>query len=286
MSRLERALRARRYRLESSFRLLTSSLRMLPRTLLIGAQKAGTTSLFEYIVQHPAVGRPRRKEVRFFHKHYGRGMKWYHSQFPIPIPGVTETIDASPGYLDHPHVPARTAHHLPDARFIVLLRDPVERAWSHYRHSLRLGAETLSFTEALSAEDERIEPLLERMEKEPTYYPEQWAQFTYRRKGRYAEHLERWFSHFDRRRFLILTSHEFRTSPEATMERVWRHLELPPHRASEYPRYNEGQAVQVSDPATGAAMTKLRNYFEPHDQRLEELLGRSLEWREARGSPG
>src|SRR5947209_1159841 len=139
--------------------------RALPDFLIIGAQKAGTTSLYRYLAAHPDIVASTRKEVHFFDINFWRGEWWYRSLFPLrrrlqrrpPLrnrPAITG--EASPYYLFHPFAPERAAQLLPDAKLIVLLRDPVERAWSHYRHEVANGRETMTFPDALAAEPARL----------------------------------------------------------------------------------------------------------------------------------
>ena len=125
----------------------TSRLRILPRYLIIGAQKSGTTTLYEYLNQHPAVARSFIQEVHFFDLNFARGLEWYRAHFPTYLRREYVrsrrrmeliTGEASAYYLFHPLVCARVRETLPDVRLIVVLRDPVERAWAHYRGTGRL----------------------------------------------------------------------------------------------------------------------------------------------------
>src|SRR5437763_1646364 len=125
---------------------MTAPVRLLPDFIILGAQRAGTTSLYEYIVDHPQVGAASKKEVHFFDRHYTEGVNWYRAHFP---PAVRRqrfenrtgkrflTGEASPYYLAHPMVPERIAAVAPDARFLILLRNPIDRALSHYYHNRR-----------------------------------------------------------------------------------------------------------------------------------------------------
>ncbi len=114
------------------YRRLTSGSRRLPDFIILGAQRAGTSSLYYYLSQHPQILPAVRKELHFFDDHYRRGLGWYRSQFPTRGARGTITGEATPYYLSHPHAPARIQRLLPQARLIVLLRNPVERAISHY----------------------------------------------------------------------------------------------------------------------------------------------------------
>src|SRR5436309_16134274 len=108
---------------------------MLPDFIVIGAQKSGTGSLYAYLNGHPDVAGARVKEVHYFDLHYHRGVDWYLDQFPDEAAARPRcTGEASPYYLFHPHAPRRAFDLVPDARLIALLRDPVDRAISHYHH--------------------------------------------------------------------------------------------------------------------------------------------------------
>lgn len=272
------AVKRGRRRMNRASRQLTQPLRMLPSTLIIGSQKAGTTSLYHYIAQHPLVHPPTRKEVRYFHRNYGRGMGWYRSHFPLRQLGLAQTLEASTGYFDNLWAPSRVATDLPRVRIIVLIREPVARAWSHYRHSIRLGVEHESFSRALALESRRLAPLLRRLESDPTFYSSELAHFSYQRRGRYSEHLQRWFRFFDRERFLVVMSDDLLVSPAKTMESVWEFLDLPVHESNKYLHFNAGSEPDSYHPSDLVARQELKEYFEPLNEQLEQLLGRSLEW--------
>jgi hypothetical protein len=135
----------------------TSPFRPLPDFLLLGAQKAGTTALYEYLRRHPQITGPSWKEVSFFDRHWARGESWYRGNFPNLARTRGKLVgEASPSYVLHPLAPQRVQELVPDARLIVLVRNPVDRAFSQYNHEVALGREPLPFEEALDAEDERL----------------------------------------------------------------------------------------------------------------------------------
>ncbi len=133
-------------RLRRRARLATAGARRLPDFLVIGAQRAGSTSLFAQLCAHPGVAAPSHKEIHYFDLQSFRGPRWYRSHFP-PVASSRGRItgEASPYYLFHPAVPARVAEALPEVRLIALLRDPVARAYSHYQLSVRDGHEHARF---------------------------------------------------------------------------------------------------------------------------------------------
>ena len=264
-------------RLRADYRELTGSLRGLPSTLVIGAQKAGTTSLFTYLVQHPDVLPPLSKEIHYFDLNYGRGVGWYRARFPYryQLRSAASSLDASPYYLAHPLVPARAAELLPDARLIALLRNPVDRAYSHYQHELRGGRESLSFADAVAQEPARLAGEEERLRQDPSYYSFNHHRYSYLRRGLYVQQLREWVRHFPRSRLLVLQSEWFFRDPAAATAAVQRFLGLRPHRLERYePAYqgNYGSGMPAG------LRADLASYFEPHNRELYEWLGEEYDW--------
>src|SRR5690348_836405 len=151
---------------EKVYRGLTSPVRLLPDFLVIGAQRGGTTSLYQYLQVHPFIEPATTKEVHFFDRRFHKGLAWYRGHFPTALEkyraehlrgGMFLTGEATPSYLFLPYIPKRVVRVLPHARFIVLLRNPVERAYSHYRHAVELGHEHLAFEEAIKNQAARID---------------------------------------------------------------------------------------------------------------------------------
>jgi hypothetical protein len=262
----------------------TAGLRLLPSYLIIGAQRAGTTSLHRYLVQHPAVRTMlRTKGVHFFDTNYGRGIDWYASRFPTRLYGwyvrrrhgaELRTGEASPYYVFHPQVPYRVARHLPDVKLILLLRDPVVRAYSQYQHEVSRGFETLGFEEAIRAEPERLAGEHERLLAEPFYNSFHHQHHSYLARGRYDEQLATWRSLFPDEQLLVLTSERFFAEPHRTFQRVLDFLELPPFTPAAYEVHNAHDYRQMG---SGVRSLLLEHYREPN-RRLYETLGEDLGW--------
>ncbi len=261
---------------------VTAAARPLPDFLIIGAQKAGTTALYAYLREHPAVAGPPWKEVSFFDRHFWRGAAWYRGHFPNTLylrrirsrAGVEPLVgEASPSYLFHPFAPARAAALLPEVRLIALVRNPIDRALSHYHHEVALGREPLSFEQALEQEDARMESELERL-RDPRYFSHAWWNFTYLSRGRYAEQLERWLELVPRERLLILPSEELLERPSETYKHVLDFLGAPAHELDAYPRIFVREYGEM-DPQT---RSRLREHYAEPNRRLYELLGRDLGW--------
>ena len=163
--------------------------RALPDAIIIGAQKCGTSSLHNYLTQHPGVIAPLRKEVHYFDDNYRRGERWYRAHFGrAGGPGIN--LDSSPYYLFHPLAAQRAHQLLPDARLIVMLRDPVRRAYSHYWHERDKRRESLSFADALDAEPLRIARDAQRLAQGEIDSSPDHRRYSYLARGRYAEQLE------------------------------------------------------------------------------------------------
>jgi Sulfotransferase domain len=271
------------------FRHATSRARILPSFIIIGAQRAGTTSLFDYLGRHPDVASPTAvaediawsKEIHFFDDRFTRGLDWYRALFPLAVHRRYArargrdlvAAEATPYYLFHPAVPARIASTLPDVRLIALLRDPIERAYSHYQLAHRKGREQLSFEEALAAEPERIaedEPHLD----DPTYRTRHHRHHSYLARGMYADQLERWFAHFPREQLLIIRSEDFLSRPAEIYADTLAFLGLRSWRLDHFEQRNRGSYAPI-DPALRA---RLEEHFAEPNARLERLLGRELGW--------
>jgi Sulfotransferase domain len=266
----------------------TAGLRTGPDFIIIGAKRGGTTSLYNYLLEHPSIrplfpGRQHIKGVHYYDSNYARGLRWYRSHFPLEAggshiarPGLKPAIagEASPYYLFHPLAAERLARDFPAIRIIVNLRDPVERAYSHYKEQTYHGRETLSFEAALDAEDERLRGEAERIVAEPGYLSTAHEHQSYLAQSRYLDTLPRWFSLFSPEQFHITASEDFYADPARAVSEIWRFLGLPPHELRSRTRHNHQAAPDIA-PET---RQRLQDAVADHNRGLEELLGRSLPW--------
>ncbi|MEM9562940.1 MAG: sulfotransferase domain-containing protein [Actinomycetota bacterium] len=264
--------------------LATWEQRVLPDLILAGVQRSGTTALFEALYRLPNVERPRRgKGSHYFSYNYDRGWEWFQSQFPTEawarsVESRTGrplfTFDACPYYLFHPFAVERMAQALPDVKVMVMLRDPVRRAESHYHHSVSHGHEDLPFTEALAAEHERMAGEIDRMEQDWSYWSHHHEHHSYLAKGLYAEQLQRLFRHYDRERVMVVPSEEFYRRPDRVLGDVTDWLGLDPVTLDTGDDRN-GHAYRSMDHEMRARLIEL--YREPNE-RLYALLGRRFDW--------
>lgn len=266
-----------------AFRIRTARLRMLPAFVILSVERGGTTSLYRYLCQHPWVAEAFRKEVHYFDMNAGRGLAWYRAHFPTRLEALWVRLrrghplltgEASPYYLYHPHVPARLARALPDARLIALVRNPVERAYSHHQMNVRQGKEDLGFAEATLREEERLRGEWERLVADESYFSERHYRYGYLARGRYAERLEEWSKVFPRERLRVVASEDLYADPAGTLADVSAYLGLPPWTPAGFKAYNQ-KPYPGLDPTT---RRRLAEHFEPHNQRLYAWLGRDLGW--------
>jgi sulfotransferase family protein len=268
----------------------TANARLLPDFLIIGAERAGTTSLYRYLAQHPQVMGVtlHRKGAHYFDTNFDKSVRWYRSHFPSRLAARgralrtgTERVvtgEACPYYVFHPLVPERVRALLPEVRLIVMLRDPVTRAYSHYLHEVARGFEHLSFAEAIDAEAERLEGEEKRMRGDAHYRSFNHQHYSYQARGRYLEQIERWQRLFPIEQIHIIESRAFFADPDAGYREVLRFLGLAERSLGEYPQLNARSDGRL--PAD--ARERLYESFAEPNRELEEYLGRSFSWETAR----
>jgi len=266
----------------SIYRGFTRRLRILPDFIIIGSPKCGTTALYDYLIQHKNVFPALWKEIYFFDRYYPRGINWYRSNFCFNLTKffLTKikqqefiTGESTPTYIHHPLVAKRIAKHLPNVKLIVLLRNPTERAYSHYQMEKRLGYENLEFDEALEKENERLEGKEKRMIEDPNYYSYDWQIHSYRHGGHYAELLQKWFDIFPKKNFLILKTDDFNANPSKIFYQVLDFLNLPKQDVN-YNKINVGKYPELNL----KIKKDLDEYFKIHNEKLNNLLNRNFGW--------
>lgn len=274
--------------LEKLYRASTYPLRLLPDFLIIGTQRGGTTSLYNYLVEHPGIGAASIKEVHFFDTpHFKQGLAWYRGHFPSTLQRYYVernrkqrfiTGEATPYYLFHPHTPQRVARLLPRIKLIVMLRNPVDRAYSHYYHEVAGGHEKLtSFEQAIDREEERLAGEEEKMQDNQYYASHNHRHFAYLSRGKYREQLQRWMQHFPVEQFLFLKSEVFYANPAAIYRQTLNFLGLPdsePGGRQHFQRYNDTKPPAMSS----KTRERLLAYFEPYNAQLSTYPGIPSGW--------
>lgn len=263
----------------------TSRSRALPGLVICGGQRCGTTSMYKALVQHPTIFRPVwRKGVHYFDMATDRDLDWYRSHFPLQwqldrasrrhgTPALC--FESSPYYLFHPLAADRIAAELPAVRVLVLVRDPVERAYSAHAHERARGFEDLGFEEALDREDERLAGEAERLAADPTYRSHAHRHQAYRSRGEYAPQLERFDALVGRDRLKVVDSHRFFTEPEQVFAEVLDWLGVAARGRQEFEQHNARPRPDLA----GGVRARLDEHYVPFDEALTSWLGHVPTWR-------
>lgn len=277
------------------FGVATASQRVLPNFLIIGTKRGGTTSLMNWLSSHPEVlplfpVAQQIKSPHYFDINFWRGEDWYRSFYPTRrrLDRITERLghapalgEASPYYMFHPAVPARVAQTAPEVKLIVLLRDPVKRAYSNYWERRGSGQEDLeTFEAAMDAEESRLAGVTEEKLRDPRFYSADHDNHTYLARGRYLEQLERWFAHFDREQMLILPSEQLYADPPGTSFQVQRFLGITDSDIVKLDHYNKLPVPPIAE----ETKARLVEYYTPYNQALYDALGVDLGWSRTEGA--
>lgn len=260
--------------------------KLQPSFLVPGFIKSGTSSLYHYLISHPQILPAVDKELFFFRNYFEQGLDWYLSHFP-PIPASMNYItgEATPIYITCPSIAKKIFHLFPDIKFIVLLRNPVDRAISCYFHQHKASWGYQAIQDSIAHTLEKIPNLLNNW---PELLPESSILITYRNyyidyvflvsliNSLYIYHLKEWLTIFPIEQFLIVKSEDLFGNPSATMKQVYRFLDIPDYQMPEYHNYNPGSYPPIPD----NLRHRLVEFFRPHNQKLEEYLDMKFNWDE------
>ena len=272
------------------YALATVSDRPAPDFMIIGTKRGGTTSLFNYLLMHPGVlglfpqSRAKKSTDFFFCNNRDLGDEWYRSHFHTeryrnrlarhlgyrPLSG-----EASPYYMWDPRIAERADRTAPDVKAIMLLRDPVKRAWSHYLERRQNGVEPLTFVEALARESTRLEGEPERMADDDAYHSDAFDWYSYRSRGDYLPQILNWTSTFPRSQLLVVRSEDMYADVQGLFDRVCAFLDLPTHVLPTDRTFN---ASRQGESMPSEAATELRDHFAPRVRELESYLGQPMGW--------
>jgi len=267
----------------SRFRLLTAPLRVLPDVVVLGEMRSGTTSLYRYLAEHPQILRPWTKELHYFDRMFARGTAWYRANFPTRTAmlwhamrhgGKALTYEATPDYLIYPAAARRIAKTLPRARLIALLRNPVDRAYSHHNLNVRSKLEGHSFEQAIKREPKRLDGERQRALGDEPYPTRKLRRYSYASRGVYVDNLRAYGEYFHREQMLVIKSEDLFEKTQETYDEILRFLGLAPWRL----RSPESVNTASYSHEKPAGYDELREFFAPHNQRLYEYLGRDLGW--------
>lgn len=266
---------------------LTGCFHVLPDFLIIGFVKCGTTSMYQYLTQHPNIFSAKGKEIDYFDRLYQRGLNWYRVAFSFKIQKSFVknflkkdfiTGEATPRYIEHVHALERIKKTLPNAKFIVLLRNPIDRAFSHYNMNMTSEYEYLTFEDALKREKQRIQGRYEKMKRIENYYSWDYDLYGYLEHGVYIKNLKRWMNVFHREQFLILQTEEFKRNTSEVYNQALKFLNLPTHNLEEYPLHKK--IDYKTRKMKKETRKELSEYFKPYNKELYKFLGKNFHWDE------
>lgn len=260
-------------------------LKSSPDFLIIGAQKAGTTSLYNYLLFHPQImGNKTWKEIRYFDlkENYDQGFGWYLSHFPNKLSkGEKLTFDASPGYLYFPYIPQLIKQDLGDIKMIAILRNPVDRAYSAWKmyHSFVNNPQVSEFSRRIADERTFAEAIEQELDNQCKLdiYP-----YDYINRGKYAEQLENYYQYFNRETLLVLSLDQLQKELETTLNQVCDFLNIERFSPKNFESFQEKKYnIGLKVPAKSddlEVLENLKEYFIPYNQKLYELLNWDVLW--------
>lgn len=256
---------------EKGYRHWTAKKRTAPSFFIAGAQKAGTTSLYQFLVDNKYINQTSQKELYFFNnqENYEQGEKWYRSHFPLS--SSLPTCDATANYFESKDAPERIRIHYPNAKIIILLRNPVDRAFSHYKMAAKFGFEKLSFEEALQREDERLAYEQEFLAENHPYI---YQRLGYRTKGLYSEQIKHWMSSFPNEQIKVVVSEELFSHPKEGCGELLEFLGFETDFTIPLKQANAGLGEEMSP----KIRKELNTFYAPFNRELSKILNKTLNW--------
>ena len=256
---------------------------MLPNFFVVGVQKAATTSLHNYLANHPDIYLPEQKETKFFIRKnlYKKGIQFYEEQFFSDWSGETAVGEVDPDYIYYDEAIENIGHHLDvkKLKFIFLLRNPVERAFSHYLMTYRRGLETLSFEDAINQESSRL----------VSGSFDSKAHYSYVDRGFYLRQIERFLLHVDKTQMLFLLTEDLKEDPGTCLKRVFEFLNVSMFTPENIGNSYHGAKVPISAGlqrriiAADGIEKKLLRMLLPYKPLREKLRTKLLEWNQRSG---
>lgn len=255
---------------------LTNTMRVLPDFFVIGAVRSGTTSMYHYLDQHPSIVKSAYDELGFFDDNFKLGWAWYRSLFPTSMKkkriknktGRFLTFDDTPFYIYNETVAKRIKQFFPDGKIIVLLRNPIDRAYSNYFLGVQMGDEKRSFDEVVLEEIDHIKQYDE-------IQIDEYLSQSYLGRGLYAAQLEIWFKHFQRENILIIKSEDFSIKTSEIMEQVFEFLNLSKYKIKNVQKSNVAEYPDMKEKTRDV----LREFFTPYNEKLYDMLKIDYNWR-------
>ena len=259
---------------------LTGSIRVLPDFLVIGAKRCGTTSLFYHLPEHPCISKSPHDNMGFFNDNFHLGVNWYKSFFPTIFTrnkiksefGKFLAFDVTTTYMEEESTANNVYQIKPNMKIIVILRNPVDRAYSQYHLNLREKAEKRSFEDAMEENmNELNKESYERYEIKPKFSVEE---NNYLKKGLYAQQLRHWLNIFPMESMLILSTEEFESNQQVIYNKIFEFLNISQFEVKNTEKMEKGSYPQMKS----ETRSLLLDYFRSYNKELFRLIDKKFDW--------
>ena len=262
---------------------ITGFIRVIPDFLVIGAKRCGTTSLYQHLSEHPCISRSPRDNIGFFNENYHLGINWYKSLFPtVFYKKKMESknkqclfFDVTSTYMEE-ELTAKNVYEVnPNQKIIVILRNPVDRAYSHYHVNVKEKSEKRSFEDAIFEEMNRIksERIIQNKNKNLRVFTPN--NIHYLKKGFYALQLKSWFKIFPREQILVLSTEEFQEDQNLIYKKIFDFLNIPNMKIKSTEKMEKGNYI----PMKHDTRNLLLDYFRQCNHELFELINSEFDWK-------
>tara|TARA_B100000686_G_C16677301_1_gene909866 strand:+ start:39 stop:959 length:921 start_codon:yes stop_codon:yes gene_type:complete len=272
------------------FRNSTSSFRVLPNFIIIGSGRAGTTALYSYLIQHPSIfaaytdNNQPVEDLHFFEYMISDKISWYKSHFPTKLTKIIYELKSKNNfvtgeytstYMYNRNVPKRISKLLPNVKLIIILRNPVDKAYSTYSQQYSFNEFSSSFEDTIQAEFKRMELCKlqpELYSQNPNFDSNVITSII--RHGIYSEYLEIWTKFFPKNQILIIDSEELKNSTQETVNKVFDFLNVFQYKVDNLSKINVGKY----SPINKKSKENLSNFYKPYNEKLNNLLDTKFEW--------
>lgn len=246
-----------------------------PDFIIIGTQGGGTSTLKKYLTSHPKI-RMAASEVHYFDVKYQKGLEWYMKKLPNNEEGKYKIGEKSPYYMFHPKIAERIKKVFPETKIIMILRNPVDRAFSQYKKNVcKHKSELLSFEKAIKMEDQRIAGETEKLMNDDTYISYNHREYSYLKRGIYIEQVKQWFEHFSRNQILVVKSERLFNQPQKALNKIFNFLGVNKIKIDTPVIVNK----TISDlKMKEKTRQRLEKFYQPYNTQLESLLNRKFNW--------
>jgi hypothetical protein len=256
---------------------ITSQSRVLPDFLIIGAKRCGTTSLFTNLPKHPSIINSHHDNMGFFNDNFHLGVNWYKSFFPTQAfmekskkkYGTSLSFDTTTTYMEHSSTAENVKKTKPDMKIIIMLRNPIDRAYSQYNRTIKIdGIKSRNFEDVVMTEIEKLS------DHKNTSFQILRDESNYIKKGLYYEQLKPWFELFPRKNIGIFSTEDFKNDSQKTYDKIFDFLELTEFIIND----NEIMEKGNYSPMDKKTRNFLSNFYKSHNEKLFQLIEQKFEW--------